>query len=419
MNGKQLVKNSLNHTEPDRVPVDFGSTAVTGIHVKVVAELRDYFGLENRPVKVWDPYQMLGEIEEDLMNALEVSTRGIPAPFTMFGFKNENWKEWQAPWGQTVLVSEHFKTQKGDNGDIVIYPQGDLNAPPSGRMPGDGFFFDSIIRQEPLDEENLDPQDNLEEFQPLSEEEIKYYKKQAENLAQSDRAVVATVAGTAFGDIALVPAPFLKNPKGIRDIQEWYISTAMRQDYIHEVFSEQCDIALENLKRLKPILEDVVDILYVCGTDFGTQNGTFCSTDTYENLYAPYYKKINNWVHDNTNWKTFKHSCGSVVDFIPHFIDSGFDILNPVQCSAKGMDPKKLKSQYGKDIVFWGGGVDTQRTLPFGTPKQVYDEVLERCKVFAPGGGFVFNTIHNVQVNTPVKNVIAMTEAIKTFNGAV
>jgi uroporphyrinogen-III decarboxylase len=107
------------------------------------------------------------------------------------------------------------------------------------------------------------------------------------------------------------------------------------------------------------------------------------------------------------------------VDFIPHFIDSGFDILNPVQCSAKGMDPKKLKSQYGKDIVFWGGGVDTQRTLPFGTPKQVYDEVLERCKVFAPGGGFVFNTIHNVQVNTPVKNVIAMTEAIKTFNGAV
>lgn len=417
MNRRERVKRSLDHKNTDRVAVDFGGTAVTGMHVTCVSQLREYYGLEKRPVKAYEPYQMLGEIEDDLLDAMGVDTVAMAPPGTMFGFKNENWKEFTAPWGQELLVSEHFNTTKDTNGNLLIYPQGDTNAPPSGKMPAKGCFFDSIVRQQPIDEDKLDPADNLEEFQPISDADLNHYAEQAKLLASSDRAVVGGIAGTAFGDIALVPAPFLKEPKGIRDIAEWYMSTAMRPDYIHEVFSKQCDIAIDNLKKVHTVVGEAMDVIFICGTDFGTQTSSFCSTDTYDKLYAPYYKRVNDWIHQNTTWKTFKHSCGAVENFMEHFIDSGFDIINPVQCSATGMDPKTLKDRYGDRIVFWGGGVDTQKTLPFQTPEDVRVEVLKRCEIFAPNGGFIFDAIHNVQAKTPVENIVAMLEAIKEFDG--
>ena len=134
-------------------------------------------------------------------------------------------------------------------------------------------------------------------------------------------------------------------------------------------------------------------------------------------LYFPHYKKLNDWIHANTGWKTFKHSCGSVPDFIPMFIDAGFDIVNPVQTSAKGMDPAFLKREFGQDITFWGGGVDTQQVLPFGTPDEVREEVRTKLEIFSQDGGFVFNTIHNTQAKTPIANFVAMMETIKEFNG--
>ena len=416
MTSKERIQCTLSHKSPDRMAVDFGGTTVTGMHVTCVAALRDHYGLEKRPVKVCEPYQMLGEIESDLAEILGVDTVALLAPNTMFGFRNENWKTFKAPWNQELLVSQHFNVAKETNGDILLYPQGDMNVPPSARMPVGSFFFDTIVRQEPVDNDQLNPEDNLEEFQLLSDEDLKYYEDQIKHLASSDRAVVSGIGGTAFGDIALVPAPFLKYPKGIRDVEEWYISTAMRQDYLHEIFSKQCDIAIENLKRVHRIVGNRIDILFICGTDFGTQTSSFCSTDTYDALYAPYYKKVNQWIHEHTTWKTFKHSCGAVERFIPHFIDSGFDIINPVQCSAAGMDPKTLKDRYGHRIVFWGAGVNTQRTLPFGTPEQVRQEVLKRCEIFAPNGGFVFNAIHNVQAKTPIENIVAMIDTVKEFN---
>jgi hypothetical protein len=388
------------------------------MHVTCVEKLRRHFDLEARPVKVCEPYQMLGQIDDDLRDALGIDTVDLPSPSTLFGFPNENWKSWKAPWGQEVLVSEHFNTTKASDGSILIYPEGDTSAPPSGCMPASGYFFDTIIRQEPLDEANLKADDNLEEFAPLSESDIEHFRKQSQYLKNSDRAVVGNIGGTAFGDIALVPAPFLKYPKGIRDVAEWYMSTATRQDFLHEIFSRQCDIALQNLETAANILGDTIDVLFICGTDFGTQNSTFCSTQTFDTLYAPYYKRINQWVHANTSWKTFKHSCGAVADFMPHFIEAGFDIINPVQCSASGMDAENLKKEYGSDLVFWGGAVDTQQTLPFGSPEEVRQQVLRRCEIFAPDGGFVFNTIHNVQALTPVENLVAMFEAVKEYNMA-
>jgi hypothetical protein len=418
MTSRDCLRKTLNHETPDRVVVDFGSTAVSGLHVTCVAELRDYYGLEKRPVKVIEPYQMLGEVDRDLRQAMGVDTVGAPAPGTIFGFRNENWKPFRAPWGQELLVAGRFQTTTAANGDLLIYPQGDMSVPPSGRMPAGGFFFDSIPRQEPLDEDALDPAANLEEFEALTAEDLAFYRAQAQCLATADEGVIGGIGGTALGDIALVPAPFLKHPQGIRSVEEWYMSTVVRQDYLHQVFAAQTEIAIANLAAAYEAVGAAWDAIFVCGTDFGTQTSSFCSPATFDELYAPYYKRMNDWIHAHTPWKTFKHSCGAVEPFMSHFIAVGFDIVNPVQCSAAGMDPQTLKARYGDRLVFWGGGINTQSTLPFGTPDEVRREVLERCAIFAPGGGFVFNAVHNVQAQTPVANIVAMLDAVRAFNGA-
>ena len=418
MNDGQIrLRRTLAHEEPGDVPVDFGSTPVTGMHVTCVAALREHYGLEKRPVKIHEPFQMLGLLEDDLLDAIGADVVGVAGRQTIFGFPNEDWQDCRLPWGQDVLVSKYFRTSTDSNGDWLLYPQGNTEAPPSGRMPAGGFFFDSIIRQPPIDEDALDPADNLEEFGPLTEDDLAYYERETARAAASGRGVVAGFGGTGFGDIALVPAPFLPHPKGIRDVAEWYISTVTRRDYLHAVFSRQCEIALANLSRVHDRIGNAIDVLFSCGTDFGTQTSTFCSKQTFLDLYAPYYRQINDWVHAHTAWKTFKHSCGAVEPFMGLFIDAGFDIVNPVQCSATGMDPKTLKDRHGDRIVFWGGGVDTQKTLPFGTPETVRHEVLERCEIFSPHGGFVFNAVHNVQANTPTENIVAMLDAVKEFNG--
>ena len=218
--------------------------------------------------------------------------------------------------------------------------------------------------------------------------------------------------GTAFGDVALVPAAFLKHPKGIRDIEEWYISTVTRRDYIKEVFAGQAEIAIKNFERIYQAVGDRIQAVWLDGTDLAAQNTLFCSPDTYRELYLPYSKKLNDWIHAHTKWKTMKHCCGGCEPLIEGFIEAGFDILNPIQTSAEGMDPQHLVDKYGGRIIFWGGGVDTQQVLPFGKPEQVRKQVAERLEIFNAKNGFVFSTIHNIQCNTPVENVIAMFETL-------
>jgi uroporphyrinogen-III decarboxylase len=229
--------------------------------------------------------------------------------------------------------------------------------------------------------------------------------------------VVASFGGTSLGDIAIVPGVGLKHPKGIRDIAEWYISTRARRDYVHRVFEGQCEVALANFERIAACVGDAVDVINLCGTDFGAQQSSFCSVATFRELWLPYYRRLTGWIHQRTRWKVFKHSCGAVEKFLPSLIEAGFDIFNPVQCSAAGMAPEHLKRTFGERLVFWGGGVDTQQVLPFGTPAQVREQVLRRCEIFAAGGGFVFNPVHNIQARTPVENIAAMIEAVREFNG--
>lgn len=417
MTSREKVRRALNH-EAGPVPVDFGSTGLTGLHVSCVAALRDHYGLPPHPVKVWEPFQMLGEVEDDLAAALGSDCVGAMGRGTMFGFANEGWREWKTPWGQVVLVPTDFRTREAENGDVFIFPQGDTSVPASGHMPAKGYFFDAVVRQEPIDEDNLNPADNCEEFTVMTAEEITHWRETFARMQGENRAIVSGIGGTGFGDIALVPAAFLKHPKGIRDIAEWYMVLLEDPDYVHQIFEYQSKIALQNLETFAAISGDAIDVITICGTDFGTQTSQFCSVQTFNDLYAPYYRRINHWIHQHTTWRTFKHSCGAVRPLIDSFLAAGFDILNPVQCSATGMDPNELKAEFGDRVVFWGGGVDTQKTLPFGSPAAVRTEVLERLKAFSPGGGFVFNTIHNTQARTPVENIVAMVDTVREFNHA-
>ena len=412
------MRTALEHREPDRIPLDFGSTAVTGVHVSCVAALRDYYGLSPGPVKVHEPYQMLGLVEDDLRAAMGLDVTGVFPRKTMFGFSAADWKEWNFR-GLDVLVPGGFPHHdRAERRHPDLSRRATETAAPSGRMPVGSAFFDTIVRQPEIDEDKLDPADNLEEFAPDFRRRPRAPRTlRRGRLAASGCGVMASFGGTAFGDIALVPAPFLKNPKGIRDVTEWYISTRTRRGYIHSIFERQCEIGIANLARIHARIGDAVDCVFLCGTDFGTQTSAFCSVATFRELWFPYYKRVNDWVHANTTWKCFKHSCGSVERFFESFIEAGFDIINPVQCSAAGMEPAELKRKYGARLVFWGGGVDTQKTLPFGTPQQVREEVLRRCEIFAPGGGFVFNAIHNLQAGTPVENIVAMLDAVHEFNG--
>ena len=414
---RQRVLDVLNHRVPDQIPVDFGGSPITGIHVSCVAKLREHYGLERRLVKVCEPFQMLGLVEDDLREAIGIDVAPVFGRTNMFGFENSGWKTWLFN-GQEVLVPDGFRvTVDPESGSTLIYPKGDTSARPSGHMPQGGFFFDAIIRQPDIDPDNLDPEDNCEQYTLLTDRQLDEIEADVLAANTGDYAVFASLVNTCLGDIAFVPAIDLVNPRGVRDVAEWYMLTRSRPDIVHKIFERVVEVGIANLAKVHERVGEAIDIVLLCGTDFGTQTSAFCSVKTFDSLWKPHYADLCRWVHDNTSWKTFKHSCGSSERFFESMIDAGIDIINPVQCSAAGMDPQLLKDKYNGRLVFWGGGVDTQHTLPFGTPAEVREQVLERCEIFSRNGGFVFNSIHNVQAGTPTENIVAMIDAVKEFNG--
>jgi hypothetical protein len=334
-----------------------------------------------------------------------------------FGFENTDWKPWTFFDGTPLLVPGKFNTTPDANGDIYQYPLGDTRFPPSAKMPKDGFYHDAIIRQKPFRDEDLKVEDQIEEYTLLTDEELSYYEQESKRLyEETDYAVVSSgVPGTNLGDIAYVPGPALPDPKGIRDVEEWYISLMTRKEFLKEVFSRMTEIGLENLKRFHQAVGERIQVIVISGTDFGSQHGPFISPSLYRELFKPFHKKINDWVHQNTSWKTFIHTCGSVYTLLPDLKEAGFDILNPVQISAAEMDPQRLKDEFGKDFTFWGGGVNTQTTLPFGKPEEVKEEVRRLIETFKKGGGFVFATVHNIQAKIPVENLLALFEAVNEY----
>jgi len=415
MTAKEKLANALNHQEGP-LPVDLGSTAVTGMHCETVAAVRERLGLEKKPVKIVEPYQMLGEIDGELAEALGIDTLPLWDERTMVGVRLRDFKEWTTPWGQEVLVPGDFHCTMDEKGNVYLYPQGDAEVEPSLLMPSTGRFFDALDRQKPYDFDALTLADNTEEFSPIDDKTLTAMKNRADEIRRTGKGVVGNFGGTSFGDIALIPANGMKDPKGIRGVADWYMLLATDPGFVRSIFDVQLEVALQNLEKIYTVVGETPDVVCSFGTDFGTQIGTFCSLEAFRTLYKPYYAAVTDWIHSHTSWKVFMHSCGAIEPFLSDVIDAGCDIVNPVQWMAAGMDRALLKNQYGDRIVFWGGGINTQKTLPFGDAKEVYDEARECCRIFGKNGGYVFNAVHNIQAKVPAENVVALFQAVQDHN---
>ena len=414
MTSRERVVCALNHREPDRVPLDLGSSVVTGIMVTTYAALRRELGINDTPPRVSELIQMLAEVEIPVLERLGCDVVGLMPVTGAFAIPHRDWKPWRTFDGTEVLMPGQFHYRVNEQGDLLLSPGGDTSKRPSGLMPKDGYYFDIITRQQPLDWDHLEPDEFAEQFTRLSDEELEHLRATADDLYRNTEfALLGIFGGGALGDLPKVLAPEMEAPKGIRNFDDWMTAHLTHPEYIREVFARQTERAIENMELYREAAGDRITAIYISGTDFGTQRGEFISPDMYRELYQPFHKQMNDWVHAHTTWKTFYHCCGSIYQLIPCFIEAGVDILNPVQCSAANMEPQRLKREFGDRLVFWGGGVDTQHTLPFGTPEEAREEVAERLRIFAPGGGYVFNPVHNVQAKTPVENLIGMFEAAR------
>ncbi len=414
---RERVQAALNHRQPDRVPLDMGSTAVSGITASALYRLRRALGLEERPVRVYEPYQMLGWVDEDVRAALGLDWVGLGDEGTFFGYPQRDWKPFTLFDGTPVLVPGAFNTEQAPNGDLYQYPQGNCANPASGRMPAGGFYFDAIERQQPYDPARLDPDEWVRDmYHVLTDEELRQIERRVSALYEgSEQAIIGNFPGAAFGDIAFVPGTAVAHPKGIRAVADWYMATALYPDYIHGIFHRQMEIALQNLALYHQAVGERVQVVFLSGTDFGTQTGSFISPRAYRNLFKPYHRALNDWVHAHTSWKVFFHTCGSMVALYDDLVEAGVDIVNPVQISAAGMEPRAIKERWGDKLVFWGGGIDTQQVLPFGTPEEIDAHVRENITVLGQGGGFIFNAVHNIQATVPTENLVALFQAVARY----
>lgn len=413
MTSRERLIAALNHQQTDRPPIDLGATGQTGINASTLYRLRRELGLKEQRIRIIEPAQMLGEVEDDLLRALQVDVIGLWNKVNFYGYKNENWKPWEMDDGTPVWMGADFAYDEDEKGTKWLYPQGDRTAQYSAMMPKGGSFFDGAPREAfdmELEEEDLTPlEDFKDDFQIASEEDARYWEHQSLELYQNtEYGIVGLLGGAGLGDVAIVPGPSSKHPKGIRRVDDWLLAHILYPDYIREIFRYQTDIMLKNLEIYRQAVGERIQVIWISGTDFGNQKDLMLGKDLFRSLYKPFYKEINDWVHKHTNWKTFYHTCGAVYDLLDDFSEMGMDCLNPLQLSANGMDMRKIKEKYGSRFTFWGGGVDTQNTLPFGTPEEVRQQVRERIDVLGKDGGFVFNTIHNIVANVPAENLTAM-----------
>jgi len=392
MNSRERVIRAIHHQVPDRVPIDLNATRVSGIAAATYHRIKQRLGL-NTPTRVFDLYQMLAEVEQPILDRFGVDVVGLYRPAVVFGIRNERWKPWQLFDGTPVEVPGNFTPEVEPNGDLLLrHPDGR----PMARMPRGGFYFDRIDKYPGAahaDPEKLD-------LPLLSGEECDDLHARAEAYWQNtDKAVVCQMG----------PPYELFFGLGTGDFQAWMITLATEPEYVASLNGRLVEAWLENLRRLADAVGDRVQILQF-NDDLGTQDAPFLSPRMFRERILPWYRQGLDWVHRHTRMKVFMHNDGAILNLIPSLIEMGVDILNPVQTTARGMDPVRLKQEFGDRLVFWGGSCDCQHTLAFGTPEQVSAEVEQNIRILAPGGGYVLAAVHNIQAGVPPENVMALFE---------
>jgi len=404
MTSRERVLTALDHREPDRVPVDLGGTVMSGIMACALDRYLRHLGITGRRVRVYEVFQMLGEVELDLVEKWRIDVLPVEPPALFFELRRQRYKPWRLFDGTEVLVPGDFTVKIAPNGDWLLHTAGDPKRPVEGHMPKGGYYFDMVdlSRMDPAWEPPPLEKVRAEADRP-TEETLRFMSDRAAYLRRhTDKALI--LIGLGWWGLPLVGT-----------MLEQLTLLASDPAYVGDLLALRTEIGRENLRRVWEAVGDKVDLVVLDGQDFGTQRGEMFSPHLFVEVFAPQFAAQIRWIHEHTTWKVWQHTCGSIAQILPSLVASKLDAINPVQTSAHGMDPRTLKDAYGKRLTFWGGGVDTQKTLPFGTPEEVRREVRERIRIFGPGGGFVFAAVHNIQARTPPENIAAMLDAVREF----
>ncbi|MFW6100628.1 MAG: uroporphyrinogen decarboxylase family protein [Bacteroidota bacterium] len=382
MNSRERIFKALNHEESDKVPYDLGSTQLTGISVGAYRNLRNYLGLPDEKIGLSDSIQQLAMPSEDLLETLEVDTRGL------FSLTSHNWNveeqlqdagsnwEYHDEWGLTY----HFPKENGHWYTLVKNPLADITP--------DAGAIEAYSWPEAKDKRRIEG---------LREKAIQY----------RNQGKVIVFKGLCAGLFEMM--------QRIRGMENALMDPMLYLQFSDLLIGKLADLKIEFWQMALRELHDVVDIV-VEADDYGTQTSQLISPDQFRQVFKPHLKRVLEAIKIETpDAYLFFHSCGSVRSIIPDFIEMGVDILNPVHIRAEGMEPKGLKKDFGHEITFWGGGVDTQGILPNGTPEEVADDVKRNIEALSPGGGFVFNTVHNIQSEVPVENIMAMWKTLQEY----
>ncbi|MFN8465977.1 MAG: uroporphyrinogen decarboxylase family protein [Caldilineaceae bacterium] len=411
MNGRQRVLAAIQHQEPDRVPVDIGSTPSSGISATAHYNLMQYLGQGDTPTRVYDVVQQVAQPDDAFLDRFGIDAIDIGRAFDA---RDEDWYDITLPTGLPVQFPTWFHA--------VPQPDGawDAFAPDGTRiatMPLGASFFDQTCF--PYVDGYPDNFDNLSQVMPLvhwsglahspwdhASEPDFWDQLRARALAlrqNSDRALMIVVGCNLFEW-----GTFLRR---LDNFLVDVIADPVNVERLLDALLERHMVTLEKVCRA---VGDVADIVRF-GDDLGTDQGPFMSPKIYRALFKPRQKIMTDYVHSHSKAHTFLHSCGSIYKLLPDLIEAGFEIINPVQTSARDMDPVRLKQEFGRDLTFWGGGCDTRHILNHGTPDAVRDHVCRNIEILSPGGGFVFNTVHNILPDVPPENFMAMFEAIDQY----
>jgi uroporphyrinogen-III decarboxylase len=411
MNSRERVLRAVNFQKPDRVPIDLGGIRASGINAVVYDHLKRRMGIST-PTKIHDSMQILAELEMEVMERLHVDV--VPLESATAAWSRIDAREGIRKTlfcGLDVFFPPNTDIREEADGSWMQYK---ASGKPFACMPKDGLYFDFLSST--MSSKKIDPK----AFQPhdtIPDEELRSIEEHAKFLYENtDKAILGWGASiTMIGLSALLSDNITQGA-----LDEWLCMLMVEKETANEMMERYVDAVIKCLEQYHQAVGDRCFAWGVGSDDAGTQRSEILAPELFVDMIKPHYKRVCDWVHNNTNWKTYLHSCGSIYNYIPEWIDAGIDILNPVQISAANMEPERLIKNFGGKIVFWGGGCDTQKVLPLGTPEEVREHVRHNVEIFSShDGGYVFNQVHNIQQNVPVENVEAMFKAAHEFGSQV
>ena len=411
MNSRERVLAAINHIEPDGLPVDLGATPSSGISAIAYDQLLQYLPVKDKRNWVYDVVQQVTQPSDEVLDYFQIDVIDLGRTFNT---SDEDWYDYRLPNGNIAQQPVWFQTETLEDASKQVRWNGELIA----SMPADAFSYDQSVfpflegypRQYSV---NLDeamgkihwaalahsPWDHASEpdfWQQLRNHAIRLREA-------SDRAIVLSAGCNLF-----------EWGTFLRRIDNFLMDLVLAPNEVERFLDALMERHLSSLEKICAAVGDVIDIIRL-GDDLGMNTGPFMSPVTYQKLFKPRHKKLCEYIKGNSSMHTFLHSCGDIYQLIPDLMDAGFEILNPVQTNAKGMDPRHLKTEFGQDVTFWGGGADTRNVLNNGTPAEVKSHIRRNVEILAPGGGFVFNTIHNILPDVPPENIVAMFETVDEY----